>query len=549
MDQIDKYIVEGELGRGAMGVVYRAVHEFTQRTVALKVLSAEFSDSEMGAERFRREVSVSARVDDDGIIEVYDAGRIDDGFYYAMELLEGHELAGRMDDLPIDEGLALIADAAETLASCHEAGVVHRDLKPSNIFLPDEGPPTKLLDFGVASVRDAARATQTGFTLGTPFYMSPEQARDARSASPASDVWSLAIIVYELLTGNVPFDGDSAMNVMLSVVEDPPRPLPTTDVIPDRLRELLDRALAKSPEDRLGDAAAFGRQLRQIDVPSVVFPGNGPAISGHEETLGTPPSTDPDSPTTEGNLPAEAAVPKGVPANAETTPEDHDATTGRTLPAEAADSAADLPDEPYDEATDATSEGAADATPDVSSEERADATADVSSEWATDDEVTYAPTTADRSSMATVAATLAGLAVAVTGAIWYVTQSGPESASPTASAPADASAADDPPARPTARGDALQRARQSIETARTSGIASLARSRLLRAVETAPIETSPAGGGPANEDGGRAGDDGSTARGTPAEEAPSGRPANSPAPAESSGEGESPSPTDGADDR
>lgn len=266
-DQIDKYLLDAEIGRGTMGTVYRATHQYTQRTVALKVLSAEVAASDMAEERFRREVSVSTRVDDDGIVEVYDAGRFEETFYYAMELLEGHELAEVMEDLPLEEALTYVADAAESLAACHDAGIVHRDLKPANLFIPEEGPGTKILDFGVASVRNAARATQDGFTLGTPYYMSPEQARDARAAQPQSDVWSLGVIVYELVTGELPFSGGSAMSVMMSVVDEPPRPMPDTSQIPEELRRITERSLQKDPDDRFDDAREFAAALERVALP------------------------------------------------------------------------------------------------------------------------------------------------------------------------------------------------------------------------------------------------------------------------------------------
>jgi len=293
-ERIDDYILDGEIGRGTMGVVYRATHQFTQRTVALKILSAEVADSDMGAERFRREVSVSARVDDDGIVEVYDAGRFEDTFYYAMELLEGEELEERMSLLEVDEGLEYVADAAETLASCHDAGIIHRDLKPENIFLPDDRPGTKLLDFGVAIVRDAARATQAGFTLGTPYYMSPEQARDAREARPESDVWSLGVIVYELVTGELPFTGETAVSVMMSVVEDPPKPIPDEVQLPDDLRGILARSLAKDPDDRFDDSSAFASALRAVDLPA-------------DRAARSSPPPDPSGGAAESSVPEESA--------------------------------------------------------------------------------------------------------------------------------------------------------------------------------------------------------------------------------------------------
>lgn len=327
-DQFGGYEIEDVLGRGSMGVVYRATHELTRREVALKVLFPNVASTEMGEERFKREVRVSAMVDDAGIVEVLDAGKENNEFFYAMELLDGYELDELLSTYDWRRGLACLVDVTSSLAACHEAGIVHRDLKPENIFVVevDGEPHTKLLDFGMASVRESPRATQTGFTLGTPTYMSPEQAMDATEATAASDVWSIGVILYEMLAGRLPFDGDSSTQVMLEVIEESPPSLDPDQVeAPERLVEIADRCLEKEPEDRFTDASELHAALLEVyesleEAPALPTASQhdatrpsrpAPTRSTHPGTPGEP--ADPESDTSHGDEAPEASSHEGEP--------------------------------------------------------------------------------------------------------------------------------------------------------------------------------------------------------------------------------------------
>jgi serine/threonine-protein kinase len=264
-DKIGSYEIDGELGRGAMGVVFRAHHEYTQREVALKVLFDQVAAHDIGVERFRREVSVSSRVDDPGVVEIFDAGPYQDTYYYAMEMLAGEELGKVAPNLPLSERLRLMVDVCQSLGACHEAGIVHRDLKPENIFVVDEDHTlTKIFDFGISSMRDAPRATATGNVVGTPVFMSPEQATDAGQATAAADVWSIGVILYELTSGRLPVDADSSTQVLIQVANGEITYLEDSDDYPNALVDLINTCLAHDPEDRFADAAELHDALRSV---------------------------------------------------------------------------------------------------------------------------------------------------------------------------------------------------------------------------------------------------------------------------------------------
>ncbi len=274
-----RYHIERPIGSGNMGDVYRGRHHLTERPVALKFIKPHVAQASGGIERFLREVRATQAVGHAGVVEVLDAGAHGKTLYVAMELLEGESLRERQErgGLPIDEALTLLRALLEPLAAAHAVGIVHRDLKPDNVYLhqrPDGERVVKLLDFGIAAVPEAPGATQTGFTMGTPYYMSPEQAIDPRACTPASDVWSVGAMLYEILAGEVPFEGATAHAVCAAAIHQPhPDLAARAPDTPPALLALVDRCLAKAPEDRPADARALAIALDAARADTRVAPG------------------------------------------------------------------------------------------------------------------------------------------------------------------------------------------------------------------------------------------------------------------------------------
>lgn len=282
------------LASGGMGDIYVAKHAFTGKQAALKILRS--IDEEQG-ERFRREASASAEIGHPQIVDIFDADIDEDtgSFYIAMELLEGRTLREVMGDQRTtpEQLLNLIRQVLEPLAAAHAKGFVHRDLKPENIFVMEaEGSPPsiKLLDFGIARSEQCSPLTQTGTGLGTPHYMSPEQAMNARSAEAASDIWSVGAMIYESMSGDVPFVGETSHAVVVHACTQEHQPLferiPEVDLA---LSALVDRCLAKKPEDRPRSASAVIAELDRLrrgpfSLPTSrkpsLAPGGGLSTSG-----------------------------------------------------------------------------------------------------------------------------------------------------------------------------------------------------------------------------------------------------------------------------
>jgi putative two-component system response regulator len=263
------YRVMERLGRGGMAAVYRAYHPALDRYVAIKVLPDFFADEPDYRERFQQEARSVARLKHPNILEVFDFGYQDGTAYLVLELVEGGTLADRVGKpMELEQVVRLIEQVASALDHAHANGVLHRDIKPSNILIHSDGTPV-LADFGLARmVGQLHRLTSSGTVMGTPEYMSPEQAAD-EPLSPASDVYSLAIVAYEMLTGRVPFECDTPAATLLSHVTKPmPPTLELRGELSAHVEEVLRRALSKRPQDRYSSAAAFAAALRPAAWPS-----------------------------------------------------------------------------------------------------------------------------------------------------------------------------------------------------------------------------------------------------------------------------------------
>ncbi|MCC6741842.1 MAG: protein kinase [Planctomycetia bacterium] len=269
-DTVGPYRILRELGRGGMGVVYRALHPELRREVALKVMLAGGDASETDVERFRREAAVVARMGrHPHLVQIHDIGRDGDRMYFTMDFIEGRSLRHRVAEegpLPGREAARIAAELAGALAFAHAAGVVHRDVKPANVLLDREGR-SFLGDFGLArDLSSPAALTMSGAPIGTPAYMSPEQAEGRASrVTPLTDVYSLGATLYEMLAGRAPFEGESQMDIMRSVLESEPA-APRT-VRPDIHRDLeviCLKAMHKSPARRYASAADLEADLRRF---------------------------------------------------------------------------------------------------------------------------------------------------------------------------------------------------------------------------------------------------------------------------------------------
>ncbi len=250
-----------------MGVVYLAQHELTLAEAAVKILRPELMTQAGSRVRFLRELSAASRIGHPGVVQVIDAGVDQHGrFYIAMERLHGEDFGSCLDrgGLTMQQALCAIDDLLDPLTAAHDAGLVHRDLKPENIFLVDTGgrPRVKILDFGIVRELEQKTATATGMVVGTPSYMSPEQAARPRTVGPASDVWAVGVMLYEVLTGNLPFDGESAHGVVLNACHTAHVPVhllvPRVD---RRLSDLVDSCLSKDPALRPANARALKEKL------------------------------------------------------------------------------------------------------------------------------------------------------------------------------------------------------------------------------------------------------------------------------------------------
>ncbi len=266
ISNLGRYEIIGELGQGAMGVVYKARDPLIDRVVAIKTinLSQALEEREEYEARFYQEARAAGRLSHHNIVTIYDVGKSGDVAYIAMEFLQGRELRDILNEksvLPLYQVLDIVAQVAQGLAYAHEHGIVHRDVKPSNIMIQKDGH-VKITDFGIARMASAAVRTQTGMVLGSPKYMSPEQVM-GKLTDQRSDIFSLGVMLYEMLTGRPPFSGENVNAIMYQTLNAaPPQPSSLNPAVPDMLNFIVAKALAKKMDERYQNAAEFADDLR-----------------------------------------------------------------------------------------------------------------------------------------------------------------------------------------------------------------------------------------------------------------------------------------------
>jgi serine/threonine-protein kinase len=289
--QLGRYVIQSEIGRGAMGVVYKATDSVLERPVAVKTvnitLEREYADKY--EKRFYQEAKAAGSLNHPNIVTIHDVGKSGDVVFMAMEYIEGVELRtliGEGKPLRLAQALSIAAQVAEGLAFAHQRGVVHRDVKPANIMVVANGP-VKITDFGIARMRGSGDLTQTGMLLGSPKYMSPEQVIGKR-ADQRSDIFSLGVILYEMLCGVAPFNGENVTALMYQIVNFvPPAPSGVNGAVPQMLDFIVAKMLAKPLEERYQDAAEVARDLRECErqLAAAAAPAASPATATSTQPL------------------------------------------------------------------------------------------------------------------------------------------------------------------------------------------------------------------------------------------------------------------------
>jgi eukaryotic-like serine/threonine-protein kinase len=273
-----RYRILRKLGAGGMANVYLAEDEELGRRVAIKILNDRYANDELFIERFRREAKSAAGLSHPNIVSIYDRGQAEGTYYIAMEVIEGRslkELILTRGPLPIGQAIAYTLEMLEALRFAHRHGIIHRDIKPHNILI---GERLKVTDFGIARA-GASQMTEAGSIMGTAQYLSPEQARGA-PVTASSDLYSIGIVLYEMLTGKVPFTGDSAIEIAMKHLNEAPRPpSKIRPEIPEELDQVVLRALAKAPEDRYQTAEEFAEDLHRVEAGLPLAPETAEAAT------------------------------------------------------------------------------------------------------------------------------------------------------------------------------------------------------------------------------------------------------------------------------
>jgi eukaryotic-like serine/threonine-protein kinase len=276
---LEKYRIDRVLGEGGMGVVVAATHLTLGTPVAIKFLRDDFSGRGDLAARFLREAKAAVAIQSEHVARVLDVGTLASGApYMVLELLDGVDLGvelARLGRIPVDDAVEYVLQACEAIAEAHGKGLVHRDIKPSNLFLSrraDGSPLVKVLDFGIAKAMETSESapnlTATGSTIGSPMYMAPEQIRSARTVDARADVWSLGIVLHELIAGRTPFAGETSGAVFAAIAADAPTPLRQhLATAPKDLERVILRCLEKSPDARTPSVAALADDLAAFAPP------------------------------------------------------------------------------------------------------------------------------------------------------------------------------------------------------------------------------------------------------------------------------------------
>jgi serine/threonine protein kinase len=300
---LDKYRVERVLGQGGMGVVVAATHVELQQRVALKFLLPSALLHPDLVERFAREARAAAKIQSRHVVRVIDTGRMPNGApFMVMEYLEGRDLAEALDkdgSLAIKVAVDHVLQACEAIGEAHSAGVVHRDLKPSNLFLAkqrDRRSIVKVLDFGISKVEDpmSAPITQTATMVGSPHYMSPEQLTSSKDVDPRTDIWSLGVILYELLAGVRPFRGDTMPEIVARILQNEPEPLGTVrEDVPAELEAVVARCLTSFARERYASVAELAAALQPFASDAAVAAASVGRIARVLGANSLPPSAEP----------------------------------------------------------------------------------------------------------------------------------------------------------------------------------------------------------------------------------------------------------------
>jgi serine/threonine-protein kinase len=274
-----KYRIERVLGVGGMGVVVAATHVQLEQKVAIKFLLEGALENQESVRRFLREAKAAVRLKSHHVAKVIDVGTLENGApYMVMEFLEGSDLGHRAREtaaLPVEQAVGFVLQACEAVAEAHSLGIVHRDLKPANLFVTRSvggAPLIKVLDFGISKTIDTSEMslTRTTSVMGSPLYMSPEQMRSSKNVDVRSDIWSIGVILYELLTGAVPFEADAVPELCLKVVQDPAvPPVEKRPDVPEALSQVVLRCLEKSPAARFQNVSELAAGLEPFAPPDM----------------------------------------------------------------------------------------------------------------------------------------------------------------------------------------------------------------------------------------------------------------------------------------